>query len=88
MVPVEEVIYFEAADKYVRVLTAEREVLIRTPLKDLLLQLDPGRFWQIHRSTVVRANAIESFTRDETGKMFVQVRGRRERLAVSRSYGN
>lgn len=88
MVPVEEVIYFEAADKYVRVLTAEREVLIRTPLKDLLPQLDPNRFWQIHRSTVVRANAIESFTRDEVGKMFVQVRGRRERLAVSRLYGH
>ncbi len=88
MVPVEEVIYFEAADKYVRVLTAEREVLIRTPLKDLLPQLDPNRFWQIHRSTVVRANAIESFTRDESGKMYVQVRGRRERLAVSRLYGH
>jgi len=88
MVPVEEVIYFEAADKYVRVLTAEREVLIRTPLKDLLPQLDPNRFWQIHRSTVVRANAIESFTRDGAGKMFVQVRGRRERLAVSRLYAH
>lgn len=88
MVPVEEVIYFEAADKYVRVLTEEREVLIRTPLKDLLPQLDPNRFWQIHRSTVVRANAIESFTRDEAGKMFVQVRGRRERLAVSRLYAH
>ncbi|MBP6529738.1 MAG: response regulator transcription factor [Burkholderiales bacterium] len=88
MVPVEEVIYFEAADKYVRVLTEEREVLIRTPLKDLLPQLDPNRFWQIHRSTVVRANAIESFTRDEAGKMFVKVRGRRERLAVSRLYAH
>lgn len=88
MVPVEEVVYFEAADKYVRVLTAEREVLIRTPLKDLLPQLDSNRFWQIHRSTVVRANAIVSFTRDEGGKMFVHVRGRRERLAVSRLYAH
>lgn len=88
MVPVDDVIYFEAADKYVRVLTAEREVLIRTPLKDLLPQLDANRFWQIHRSTVVRANAIESFSRDEGGKMFVQVRGRRERLAVSRLYAH
>jgi DNA-binding LytR/AlgR family response regulator len=53
-----------------------------------LPQLDPNRFWQIHRSTVVRANAIESFTRDEGGKMLVQVRGRRERLAVSRLYAH
>lgn len=88
MVPVDDVIYFEAADKYVRVLTAEREVLIRTPLKDLLPQLDANRFWQIHRSTVVRANAIESFSRDEGGKMFVHLRGRPERLVVSRLYAH
>ena len=58
MVPVQEVIYFEAADKYVRVITAEREHLIRTSLRELLPQLDPDRFWQVHRGTVVRADAI------------------------------
>lgn len=55
MVPVAEVLYFEAADKYVRVICPTREVLIRTPLKELLPQLDAQQFWQIHRGTVVRA---------------------------------
>src|SRR5690606_21864644 len=57
MVPVEEVLYFEAADKYVRVVCANSEVLIRTPLKELLPQLDPQLFWQVHRGAVVRATA-------------------------------
>jgi DNA-binding LytR/AlgR family response regulator len=88
MVPVDEVIYFEAADKYVRVLTADHEYLIRTPLKDLLPQLDTQVFWQIHRGTVVRASAIESVTRDEAGKMHLSVLGRQERLPVSRLYAH
>jgi DNA-binding LytR/AlgR family response regulator len=86
MVPITEVTYFEAADKYVRVLTEGHEYLIRTPLKDLLPQLDPQRFWQVHRGTVVRAEAIETVTRDEAGKLHLQLRGRKERLAVSRLY--
>jgi DNA-binding LytR/AlgR family response regulator len=86
MVPVEEVLYFEAADKYVRVLTADHEYLIRTPLKDLLPQLDAQRFWQIHRGTVVRSDSIETVSRDESGKMHVTLRGRKDRLAVSRLY--
>jgi DNA-binding LytR/AlgR family response regulator len=88
MVPVAEVLYFEAADKYVRVLTAEREVLIRTPLKELLPQLDPDRFWQVHRGTVVQAEAIEHITRDEAGKLWLHLRQRPERLAVSRLYAH
>ncbi|MBP9896466.1 MAG: response regulator transcription factor, partial [Giesbergeria sp.] len=60
MVPVDEVLVFEAADKYVRVLTAAREHLIRTPLRELLAQLDTQQFWQIHRGTLVRASAIAS----------------------------
>ncbi len=56
MVPVDEVLYFEAADKYVRVLTAGHEYLIRTPLKQLLPQLDPDIFWQVHRAVVVRSS--------------------------------
>jgi DNA-binding LytR/AlgR family response regulator len=86
MVPVEEVLYFEAADKYVRVLTEGHEYLIRTPLKELTPQLDAGRFWQVHRGTVVRADAIDSVTRDEAGKLHLQLRGRSEKLAVSRLY--
>ena len=56
MVPVDDVLCFEAADKYVRVLTADHEYLIRTPLKDLLPQLDAQRFWQVHRGTVVQGD--------------------------------
>jgi DNA-binding LytR/AlgR family response regulator len=86
MVPVEDVVVFEAADKYVRVLTAGHEYLIRTPLKELLPQLDAQRFWQVHRGTVVRADAIDSITRDEAGKLHLLLRGRKERLPVSRLY--
>jgi DNA-binding LytR/AlgR family response regulator len=88
MVPVEEVVYFEAADKYVRVLTAEHEYLIRTALKDLLPQLDDKRFWQVHRGTVVRADAIDTVTRDESGKLHLVLRGRKEKLPVSRLYAH
>jgi DNA-binding LytR/AlgR family response regulator len=86
MVPIEEVVYFEAADKYVRVLCADHEYLIRTPLKELLPQLDVQLFWQVHRGTVVRATAIESVHRDEAGKLHLSLRGRSERLPVSRLY--
>jgi DNA-binding LytR/AlgR family response regulator len=92
IVPLSDVAYFEAADKYVRVLSgiekAERELLIRTPIKDLLPQLDPDEFWQIHRSTLVRASLIEAVHRDETGRMSLQLRGRSERIAVSRLYAS
>jgi DNA-binding LytR/AlgR family response regulator len=88
MVPVGEVLYFEAADKYVRVLTADHEYLIRTPLKELLPRLDATQFWQVHRGTVVRADTLESVTRDEAGKLLLRLRGRPERLPVSRLYAH
>ena len=88
MVPVADVLYFEAADKYVRVLTAAREYLIRTPLKELTAQLDPQVFWQIHRSTLVRASSITTVTRDETGKLHLELAGRTEKLPVSRLYAH
>jgi len=88
MVPVSEVIYFEAADKYVRVLTSEHEYLIRTSLKELLPQLDAQIFWQVHRGTVVRAGAIDAVTRDEAGKLWLQLRGHPDKLAVSRLYAH
>ena len=88
MVPVDDVLYFEAADKYVRVLTARAEYLIRTPLKELADQLDPQEFWQVHRSTLVRASAIATVVRDELGKLHLNLRGRPERLAVSRLYAH
>jgi DNA-binding LytR/AlgR family response regulator len=86
MVPIGEVLVFEAADKYVRVLTKDSEVLIRTPLRELLPQLDPAEFWQIHRGTVVRADAIDSVNRNEAGRLSLRLRGRIETLAVSRIY--
>ena len=88
LVPVAEVLYFEAADKYVRVVTAEREHLIRLSLRELLPQLDAQQFWQVHRSLVVRATAITTATRDESGKVLLQLRGRAERLTASRLYAH
>lgn len=88
LVPVAEVLYFEAADKYVRVLTAEREYLIRTPLKELTAQLDAAEFWQVHRGALVRASAIASVTRDEAGRLHLALRARPEQLAVSRLYAH
>ena len=88
LVPVAEVLYFEAADKYLRVVTAEREHLIRLSLRDLLPQLDGEQFWQVHRSLVVRAAAIATAQRDDSGKVFLQLRGLPERLTVSRLYAH
>ncbi|MEJ8855302.1 LytTR family DNA-binding domain-containing protein [Variovorax robiniae] len=88
MVPIDEVQYFEAADKYVRVLSASHEYLIRTPLKQLLPQLDPNTFWQVHRAVVVNTHAIEAVHRDEAGKLHLQLRNRAERLAVSRLFAH
>lgn len=88
IVPIGEVVYFEAADKYVRVITAEREHLIRTSLRELVPALDASRFWQVHRGTVVRADAIASALRDESGKLSLTLRGRPEKIVVSRLYGH
>jgi DNA-binding LytR/AlgR family response regulator len=88
LVPVGEVIYFEAADKYVRVVTAEREHLIRTSLRELLPQLDPERFWQVHRGTVVRCDAVATALRDDAGKVTLTLRGHADRLTVSRLYAH
>ena len=88
MVPIDSVLYFEAADKYVRVVSAVREYLIRTSLRELLPQLDTQRFWQIHRGLVVRADAIETAVRDESGKVHLTLRGHPEKLVASRLYAH
>lgn len=88
MIPVTEVLYFEATDKYVNVVTADSESLIRTSLKELLPQLDGNQFWQIHRGTVVNVSHIHAATRDEAGKLSVRLRGRSESLAVSRVFAH
>jgi DNA-binding LytR/AlgR family response regulator len=88
MVPVADVLYFEAADKYIKVITASREYLIRMPLRQLLQQLDPDEFWQVHRATVVRADAIATATRDDTGKVVLTLKGHPAKLVASRLYAH
>lgn len=88
LVPIDDVIYFEAADKYVRVVSTEREYLIRTSLRELVPQLDPQRFWQVHRGTVVRADAIATAVRDESGKLTLSLRGSPDKLVASRLYAH
>lgn len=84
VVPIEQVLVFEAADKYVRVLTLDAELLLRTPLKELLPRLDPTEFWQVHRGTVVRAGAIAQAVRGDNGKLSLSLHGRPESWPVSR----
>ena len=86
MIPVDDVLFFISDEKYTRVQTATVEALIRKPIKELVDELDPHRFWQIHRSTLVNAKAISSVTRDFRGRQIVAVKGHSEKLEVSRSY--
>jgi DNA-binding LytR/AlgR family response regulator len=88
LIPIEEVVYFEATDKYVTVITADSQSLIRTSLKELLPQLDPNQFWQIHRGTIVNSRQIQVATRDELGKLTVKLRDRKELLQVSRVFAH
>lgn len=88
LVPVDDVVYFEAADKYVRVVTAEREHLIRMSLRELLPQLDAERFWQVHRGTVVQARMIVTARREDTGKVTLALKGRPEKVIASRLYAH
>jgi DNA-binding LytR/AlgR family response regulator len=86
MIPVDEVLFFISDEKYTRVQTAQVEALIRKPIKELVDELDPRAFWQIHRSTLVAVKAIAGVTRDFRGRQIVSVRGHGEKLEVSRSY--
>src|SRR5574343_1627115 len=86
MIPVEEVLFFISDEKYTRVQTAKVEALIRKPIKELVDELDPQLFWQIHRSTLVNVKAIANVTRDFRGRQIVAVHGHPEKLEVSRSY--
>lgn len=88
MLPIDAVLAFDAADKYLRVLTTDGEYLIRLSLKELLPRIDPAVFWQIHRGTVVRADAIDLVTRDDAGRLRLQLRGLAETLSVSRLYAH
>jgi DNA-binding LytR/AlgR family response regulator len=88
LIPIDEVVAFEAADKYLRVLTRDGEALIRMPLKEVLERLPADEFWQIHRGTVVRAREIARTTRTLSGKLVVHLRSRPERFEVSRPFAH
>jgi DNA-binding LytR/AlgR family response regulator len=88
LVTVEEVHYFQADNKYTRVVSADGEALIRKPLKELLEELDPNQFWQIHRSTLVNVAMIAGVTRDFRGRMLVRLRKGDETLLVSDTYSH
>ncbi len=83
MIPVQDVVYFQALDKYVNVATADSEALIRLPLKDLIAQLDPALFCQVSRSSIVNMNQVASASRDDMGKLSLALHGRTDRLKVS-----
>lgn len=86
MIGIDEVLFFQAQDKYVRVVTTSDEAIIRTPLKDLIAGLDPDLFWQVHRGVVVRVAAIDRVRKDELGKWGLTLRGREESLPVSAGF--
>jgi DNA-binding LytR/AlgR family response regulator len=88
MVAVDDVLFFQSDTKYTRVVTRELDALVRTPLKDIIAGIDPQKFWQIHRSTVVNIRAIDRVERDEMGRQHVVLRGHAEQLEVSRSYAH
>lgn len=81
-----EVVCFQSRDKYTTVITADRERYIRTPLKELMDELDPDEFWQVHRSAVIRVSAIERVTRDEMGRLHIRLRGSTLSVGVSSAF--
>jgi len=86
MIPIEDVLFFISDEKYTRVQTATIEALIRKPIKELVDEVDPDLFWQIHRSTLVNTRCIAGVTRDLRGRQIVSIKGSNEKLEVSRSY--
>ena len=86
LIPVDEVVYFQSDTKYTRVVLAQSEALIRTPLKDLVAELDPERFWQIHRSTIVNVAQLAGVLREDAERQFALFKSRPERLPISRQF--
>lgn len=86
LIPTAEILFFRSDEKYTRVQTESFEALIRKPIKELIDELDPEQFWQIHRATIVNAKAIASVARDFRGRQLVLIKGHSEKLEVSRNY--
>ncbi len=85
-----DVIYFESDARYTRVVYRDegeqRDALLRTPLKDLLAQLDPAQFQQVHRSIIVASSQVASAIRDDEGGMQLRLRACPDLLTVSRPF--
>jgi DNA-binding LytR/AlgR family response regulator len=88
LIPVDDVLFFQSDNKYTRVVTREHDALVRTPLKDLLAELDPVRFWQVHRATIVNLHAIDRVERDELGHQTIHLKHHNEQLEVSRTFAH
>lgn len=88
MIATDEILFFVSDEKYTRVQTAVCEALIRVPIRELVEQLDPAHFWQIHRSTIVNVRAIGAVVRDLRGRQLVTFKDRSEKLEVSRSFAH
>ena len=88
LVSVDEICYFQATDKYTAVFTPDAELLIRISIKELVEQLDPGQFWQVHRGTLVNVRQIVSARHDALGRVSLKLRDRPETVAVSRGHSH
>jgi DNA-binding LytR/AlgR family response regulator len=88
LINVDDVLYFRSDMKYTRIVTAEAEALVKTPLRELCAQLDARHFWQVHRNTIVNIRAIQSVAVDGEGRREIALRGRPERLEVSRAFSH
>jgi DNA-binding LytR/AlgR family response regulator len=86
LIPVDDVLYFQSDTKYTRVVLASGEALIRTPLKDLLSELDPEKFWQVHRGTIVNLDAVSGVLREDAERQFIMLKNRHEKLPISRQF--
>ncbi|MBR7801563.1 LytR/AlgR family response regulator transcription factor [Undibacterium fentianense] len=86
LIDVDDILFFQSDTKYTRVVLAEFEALVRTPLKDLLEGLDTERYWQVHRSTVVNVKAIAAAERLDAERMQLLIKGHAEKLLVSRNF--
>src|SRR5437764_7957388 len=86
LIAVDDVVYFQAEDKYTKVVTGGAEALIKKPIKELYDELDPEAFWQIHRGTIVNLRAIARVERDWRDQPVITLRSRPEKLTVSRTF--
>ena len=88
LIAVDDVLYFQSEDKYTKVVTAEGDALIRKTIKELYDELDHEQFWQVHRGTIVNLRAIAKVERDWRDQPLLTLKGRAEKLTVSRTFAH